>query len=106
LAGEAFTPVPAADIERDCAWDPQRFSPPEDKIKLKNYIDQKQIAEYVVGFNDCPSWRIISKKNPKKNRFCPRACLGGKASMKKKNLLLGSEGVHRRQRIRISNEIA
>jgi hypothetical protein len=51
--GGSNTPVPAADIERDRAWDPQRFSPPEHK-KRKKYIDQEQIAEYTVGFNDCP----------------------------------------------------
>ena len=33
--GWSHTPVPAADIERDRAWDPQRFSPPVDKKKEK-----------------------------------------------------------------------
>jgi len=76
--------VPAADIERDCAWDPQRFSPPEDKIKLKNYIDQKQIAEYVVGFNDCPSWRIISKKKSEKKSLLSQGVLGRQGINEKK----------------------
>jgi hypothetical protein len=61
------TPVPAADIERDRAWDPQRFSPPEDKRKEKITSTKNKLQNISLDSTIVPSWRMLSKTNSKKS---------------------------------------
>ena len=59
--GWSHTPVPAADIERDRAWDPQRFSPPVDKKKEKITSTKNKLQNISLDSTIVPSWRIISQ---------------------------------------------